>query len=68
MSNNLIDAMDEETKKEASTAIAGLSFTKNFRSPAAEEWYVFQTGYQDPQTGGPAGKAIIHYNIRSKAF
>lgn len=63
MNNNLIDTMDEETKKEVSTAIAGLSFTKNFRSPTAEEWYVFLPGYQDPQTGGAAGKAIIHYNI-----
>lgn len=43
--------------------IEGLSFTKNFRSSTAEEWYVFLPGFKDPQTGGAAGKAIIHYNL-----
>lgn len=43
--------------------IEGLTFTKNFRSATAEEWYVFLPSFKDPQTGGAAGKAIIHYNL-----
>lgn len=41
----------------------GLKFTKNFRSATAEEWYIFLKNYSDPQSGGAAGKAIIHYNL-----
>lgn len=41
----------------------GIKFTKNFRSPTAEEWYIFLTEYKDPVTGGAAGKAIIHYDL-----
>ncbi|WP_374978548.1 hypothetical protein [Mesobacillus zeae] len=43
--------------------ISGMSFTKNFRSATAEEWYIFLPGFKDPLTGGAAGKAIIHYNL-----
>lgn len=43
--------------------IDGIKFTKNFRSPTAEEWYIFLTAYKDPVTGGAAGKAIIHYDL-----
>ncbi|WP_374104082.1 hypothetical protein [Bacillus sp. ISL-18] len=38
-------------------------YTKNFRSPSAEEWYIFLPHFKDPVTGGAAGKAIIHYNL-----
>ncbi|MEC1398238.1 hypothetical protein P9D56_13420 [Peribacillus simplex] len=40
-----------------------MSFTKNFRSATAEEWFVFIPGFNDPVTGGAAGKAIVHYNL-----
>ncbi|WP_409288163.1 hypothetical protein [Peribacillus sp. SCS-37] len=40
-----------------------MTFTKNFRSATAEEWYVFIPGFKDPATGGAAGKAIVHYNL-----
>nr|WP_252183684.1 hypothetical protein [Rossellomorea vietnamensis] len=40
-----------------------MTFTKNFRSPSAEEWFVFLPDFQDPLTGGAAGKAIIHYDL-----
>jgi hypothetical protein len=40
-----------------------LKFTKNFRSPTAEEWYIFLTEYHDPVSGGAAGKTIIHYDL-----
>lgn len=40
-----------------------MTFTKNFRSPSAEEWYVFLPSYKDPRTGGAAGKVIIHYDL-----
>ncbi|WP_134685421.1 hypothetical protein [Brevibacillus migulae] len=52
-----------ELKKKAEEEISGLTFTKNFRSATAEEWYVFLPGYKDPQTGGAAGKVIIHYDL-----
>ncbi|WP_425414728.1 hypothetical protein [Peribacillus kribbensis] len=40
-----------------------MTYTKNFRSATAEEWYVFIPGFTDPGTGGAAGKAIVHYNL-----
>ncbi|MDR4926810.1 hypothetical protein QNH50_10755 [Peribacillus simplex] len=40
-----------------------MSFTKNFRSATAEEWFVFIPGFNDQVTGGAAGKAIVHYNL-----
>ncbi|HZG16607.1 MAG TPA: hypothetical protein VE710_16590 [Candidatus Bathyarchaeia archaeon] len=52
-----------ELKKRAQEEISGLTFTKNFRSATAEEWYVFLHGYKDPHTGGAAGKVIIHYDL-----
>ncbi|WP_408007694.1 hypothetical protein ACJROX_23825 [Pseudalkalibacillus sp. A8] len=61
--DNLIDMMDEDSKKQIEEEISGLKFTKNFRSPTAEEWYVFLPGYKDIVTGGAAGKTIIHYNL-----
>lgn len=52
-----------ELKNRAQEEISGLTFTKNFRSATAEEWYVFLPGYKDPHTGGAAGKVIIHYDL-----
>ncbi|TXC90461.1 hypothetical protein FS935_11090 [Metabacillus litoralis] len=61
--NKVIDVIDENLKKQIENEIKGMTFTKNFRSPTAEEWYVFLPSYKDPLTGGAPGKAIIHYNL-----
>ena len=58
-----MDAVSPEMKQQIEHIIAGMTFTKNFRSATAEEWYVFLPGFQDFRTGGAAGKAIIHYNL-----
>jgi len=55
--------VDLQTNKEIEEEVHSLKFTKNFRSATAEEWYIFMKNYADPQTGGAAGKAIIHYNL-----
>jgi glycosyltransferase involved in cell wall biosynthesis len=49
--------------QEMSEAINGMTYTKNFRSATAEEWYIFVPGFKDPFSGGAAGKVIIHYNL-----
>ncbi|ALC90316.1 hypothetical protein AM500_11365 [Bacillus sp. FJAT-18017] len=56
-------ALSDELAREIERLIDGLKVTKNFRSATAEEWYIFLPGYRDVQTGGAAGKAIIHYNL-----
>jgi hypothetical protein len=61
--NNIIDALDDNLKKQIEHEINGLKFTKNFRSPTAEEWYIFLPSFKDPQTGGAAGKTFVHYNL-----
>lgn len=61
--NNIIDVIDEKIKKQINHEINGIKFTKNFRSPTAEEWYVFLPSFKDPVTGGAAGKVIVHYNL-----
>ncbi|MGJ7922856.1 hypothetical protein [Neobacillus sp. LXY-4] len=63
MENNIIDVIDVKMKKQIDHEIQGIKFTKNYRSPTAEEWYVFLPSYQDPVSGGAAGKTIIHYNL-----
>lgn len=63
MTMEIIEVMDEEMRIKIEKEIRGMTFTKNFRSPSAEEWYIFLPGYKDPQTGGAAGKTIIHYNL-----
>jgi hypothetical protein len=63
MNRKIIDVMDHVMRKKIEEEIRGMTFTKNFRSPSAEEWYIFLAGYKDPLTGGAAGKAIIHYNL-----
>jgi hypothetical protein len=63
MDNNIMDVVDEDIQKQIEDEIKGMTFTKNFRSPSAEEWYVFLPSFKDPVTGGAPGKAIIHYNL-----
>jgi hypothetical protein len=57
--NKIVSIENSNTSRE----ITGMNFTKNFRSATAEEWYVFLPGFKDPDSGGAAGKAIIHYNL-----
>ncbi|WP_462413532.1 hypothetical protein [Neobacillus sp. Marseille-QA0830] len=63
MEENIVDLVDNRLKEQIDTVIRGMTFTKNFRSPTAEEWYIFLPGFKDPVTGGAAGKTIIHYNL-----
>nr|WP_078434722.1 hypothetical protein [Metabacillus halosaccharovorans] len=64
MSNKkVIEGINENLKHKIDLEIKGMTFTKNFRSPTAEEWYIFLPSYKDPVTGGAPGKAIIHYNL-----
>lgn len=63
MEDNIVEVMDEHLKEKIEYEIRGMKFTKNFRSPTAEEWYIFLPNYTDPVTGGAAGKTIIHYNL-----
>jgi hypothetical protein len=63
MEANIIDVIDEDLKNQINKEINGMTFTKNFRSPTAEEWYIFLPSYKDPVTGGAPGKIIIHYNL-----
>lgn len=63
MKDNIIEVMDERLKEQIEYELEGMKFTKNFRSPTAEEWYIFLPNYTDPVTGGAAGKTIIHYNL-----
>ncbi|WP_010280734.1 hypothetical protein [Bacillus timonensis] len=63
MEKKIVEVIDSQLRKQINKEIEGMTFTKNFRSPSAEEWYVFLPSYQDPITGGAAGKLIIHYNL-----
>jgi hypothetical protein len=63
LEDNIIEVVSEKLKHQIEIEIRGMTFTKNFRSPTAEEWYIFLPSYQDPATGGAAGKTIIHYNL-----
>ncbi|MES1040864.1 hypothetical protein [Peribacillus simplex] len=60
---NKIKDMNPEELKKIMAVTERMSFTKNFRSATAEEWFVFIPGFNDPVTGGAAGKAIVHYNL-----
>ena len=60
---NKIKDMNPKELKKIMTVTERMSFTKNFRSATAEEWFVFIPGFNDPVTGGAAGKAIVHYNL-----
>ncbi|WP_067727475.1 hypothetical protein [Oceanobacillus damuensis] len=61
--DKVVEVMDPVFKKRIDGEIDGMTFTKNFRSSTAEEWYIFLPGFKDRKTGGAAGKAIIHYNL-----
>ncbi|MET3695921.1 hypothetical protein SAMN05877753_102549 [Bacillus oleivorans] len=63
MNTPIIDVTPNSTKTKIEKEICGMTFTKNFRSATAEEWYVFLPTFKDPQTGGAAGKVIIHYDL-----
>ncbi|MFT4414297.1 hypothetical protein ACLM5H_10610 [Fredinandcohnia humi] len=63
MDDKIIDVISSKKNKQIEEELSGMTFTKNFRSPSAEEWYIFLPSYSDPVTGGAAGKAIIHYNL-----
>jgi len=63
MKKKIVDAAHLEQKTQIEKVINGMTFTKNFRSATAAEWYVFLPGYEDPRTGGAEGKAMIHYNL-----
>lgn len=63
MRHKSIESIHPHQQKQIDLVIEGMSFTKNFRSATAEEWYIFLPGFHDPQSGGAAGKAIIHYNL-----
>lgn len=60
---NKIKDMNPKELKKIMMVTERMSFTKNFRSATAEEWFVFIPGFNDPSTGGAAGKAIVHYNL-----
>ncbi len=61
--DNITTLISKEMQQKIDLTIKGLQFTKNFRSSSAEEWYIFLDHYQDPRTGGAAGKVIIHYDL-----
>ncbi len=63
MRDNIIEVIDQNLKRQIQEEISGMTFTRNFRSPSAEEWYIFLPNFKDPLTGGAAGKTIIHYNL-----
>ncbi|WP_342043789.1 hypothetical protein [Bacillus sp. OTU2372] len=63
MKDNIVEVISSQTRKQIQDEISGMTFTKNFRSPSAEEWYIFLPNFKDPITSGAAGKAIIHYNL-----
>jgi hypothetical protein len=58
-----LEVIPPAIKEKIDREVDGLKFTKNFRSATAEEWYLFLPSYRDPQSGGAAGKAIIHYDL-----
>lgn len=60
---NKIKDLNPEDLKKIQNVTERMSFTKNFRSATAEEWFVFIPGFKDPVTGGAAGKVIVHYNL-----
>ncbi|WP_113930300.1 hypothetical protein [Bacillus sp. P14.5] len=63
MENPRYDLLSEDERADIDRQLERMTFTKNFRSPSAEEWYVFLPDFQDPRTGGAAGKVIVHYDL-----
>jgi hypothetical protein len=63
MDKKIVNLQTSKSHEKMKELVDSLTFTKNFRSASAEEWYLFLPGFQDPRTKGAAGKAIIHYNL-----
>jgi hypothetical protein len=63
MKESIVDTIHPELRKQIDAEIKELTFTKNFRSATAEEWYIFLPSFVDPITKGAVGKVIIHYNL-----
>lgn len=63
MQEKITDLITQENMQRIDYEIQGLTFTKNFRSATAEEWYFFLPSFKDPQTQGAVGKVIIHYDL-----
>lgn len=61
--NKVVEVIDRSLRDRIDKELAGLKFTKNFRSATAEEWYLFLPGFKAERAGSAAGKAIIHYNL-----
>ncbi|MFV8829079.1 hypothetical protein [Alkalihalobacterium sp. APHAB7] len=64
MDKKIIDLVSPELKERIDNELSALTFTKNFRSATAEEWFIFLKEFKDPKTGGAAGKVIIHYDLQ----
>jgi hypothetical protein len=64
MEENVAELRNQELSEKIKKELAGMYFTKNFRSATAEEWYVFLPSYNDPNSAGAVGKAIIHYDLQ----
>lgn len=63
MQKQPIEVLNTEMKEKIDHVLSKMTFTKNFRSATAEEWYIFLPGYKEPLTKGAAGKVIIHYDL-----
>lgn len=63
MNDKVVDLIEPKIKELIENEINGMTFTKNFRSATAEEWYIFLPNFKDPKSGGAAGKVIIHYDL-----
>ncbi|GEL76237.1 hypothetical protein [Tenuibacillus multivorans] len=63
MPKHHIETIHHELREQIDQEIKGLTFTKNFRSATAEEWFIFLPSYEEPVSKGATGKVIIHYNL-----
>ncbi|MBB5174039.1 hypothetical protein [Texcoconibacillus texcoconensis] len=64
MNRKVTELIGADMRKKIEEEVSGMTFTKNFRSATAEEWYIFLTHYEEPIIGGAAGKVIIHYDLQ----
>lgn len=55
--NKVINIIKPELQEKIQAELDGLTFTKNFRSATAEEWYVFSPNYKEPKEGGQPEKS-----------
>ena len=61
--NKIGSVIQPELQEKIHSEVSGMTFTKNYRSASAEEWYIFLPHYHDTKTRGAAGKVIIHYDL-----